>query len=289
MGVRTTVRGRSNKHWSARLAEGLTLGVLIVIFIFPVIWMLSYSLRETGLPPANHFELFEPPLEFGNYAAVETYVPVVEFLLNSLKVVVIAVPLTLLTASWAGLAMTQVAPRFRTILVVMSVALMLIPALTLWVPRFVIFSQLRVLDTYIPLIAPGIMGTTPFYILLFFVAFRRITSEIFDSARLDGANAFQIWYYIALPLARPALIAVALLAFTFYWSDYIAPLLYLRTQSHYTFPVAIQLLQQAHKSNFPILMAASTILVAPIIFLFAFAQRYFLQGQIALGQWIGRG
>lgn len=283
------LRRFSKKTWRVRIGSGLVLGALMLLFAFPFVWMLSYSLRVPGLPPPNRLELFNPPLAFENYAEVNSYVPVAQFLFNSVRVVALAVPLTLLTASWAALAMTQLLPRTRAVLLLLSVIVMLVPALTLWVPRFIIFARLGVLDTVVPLIAPSLMGTSPFYVLLFFVAFSRISPEVFDSARLDGANALQVWYFIAVPLARPALIAVALLAFTFYWSDYVSPLLYLRAQDNYTFPVAVQLLQQAHRSNFPILMAASAILVAPVIFLFAFAQRYFLQGQIALGQLLGHG
>jgi multiple sugar transport system permease protein len=155
-----------------------------------------------------------------------------------------------------------------------------------WVPRFLLFNQIGLNDTLAALIAPAVMGASPFYVLLFYIAFERVPRDVYESARLDGANPLQVWYWIALPLVRPAVIAVAVLSFAFFWSNYVDPLLYLRSEVNYTLPVGVQLLQQAHRSNFPVLMAASTIMVAPVVILFAFAQRYFLQGQITWARWL---
>jgi multiple sugar transport system permease protein len=262
------------------------LAALVLLFLFPLLWMISYSLRPTGLPPPNKFEMFSPPFAFENYARVNDYISVAQYLSNSLKVVGAAVPLTLLTASWAGLAMALLSRRAQIVLLALSIGLLLVPSPALWVPRFILFTNLGVIDSLVPLIAPALMGTNPFYVLLFYISFVRVPRELYEAARLDGANPLQIWYLVALPLARPAIIAVAVLAFTFYWSNYVDPLLYLRSELNYTLPVAVQLLQQAHRSNFPVLMAASVIMVAPVIILFAFAQRFFLQGQITLARWL---
>lgn len=166
----------------------------------------------------------------------------------------------------------------------LSVALLLVPAPAVWVPRFLIFTQLGWIDSFAPLLAPAAMGTSPFYVLLFYIAFSRIPRDVYESARLDGAHPICIWYTIALPLVRPTMIAVAILSFTFYWSNYVDPRLYLRSEVNYTLPVGIQLLQQALKANYPVLMAASVIMVAPIVLLFVFAQRFFLQEQIELAR-----
>ncbi len=261
------------------------LTALAFLSAFPLIWMLSYSLRPTGLPPPTRLEFFVPPFAFENYLlALNGYAPLVQFMWNSLKVVAFAVPLTLITASWAGFAIAQISKRAQAALLVLSVALLLVPAPAVWVPRFLIFTQLGWIDSFAPLIAPAAMGTSPFYVLLFYIAFSRVPRDVYESARLDGAHPIRIWYTIALPLVRPTMIAVAILSFTFYWSNYVDPLLYLRSEVNYTLPVGIQLLQQALKANYPVLMAASVIMVAPIVLLFVFAQRFFLQEQIELAR-----
>ncbi|MGB8643990.1 MAG: carbohydrate ABC transporter permease [Anaerolineae bacterium] len=269
-----------------RLPRYLFIAVLSAACLFPLIWMLSYSLRPVGLAPPNEFQLFAPPLAFDNFARVAELIPLNRFALNSLIVVVCAVPLTLLTASWAGFAMTQVSRRTQTALVALCIALMLVPTPTLWVPRFIVFVQFGWIDSLIALIAPALMGTSSFYVLIFYLTFARTSSEIFESARLDGATLWRTWYAIALPLARPAVIAVALLAFTYYWGNYSDSLLYLRSQVNYTLPIGLQMLKQMQVSDFPLLMAAAVMVTAPVVLLFAFAQRFFFQAQVELARWL---
>ena len=268
------------------LWRDLFTAALIALFSFPLLWMLSYALRPTDLPPPTRWQLFAPPFAFDNFARVGNFISLNQFIFNSMIISAIAVPLTLLTASLAGLAMTQFSPRVQRALVGITIGLMLVPAPAVWVPRFILFAEIGWIDTFAALIAPAVMGTNPFYVLIFYLAFSSVSREVYESARLDGANLFQTWHAIALPLARPALIAVALLSFTFYWSDYANALLYLRSEVNYTLPVGVQFFKQIQPSNYPLLMAASVILVAPVLALFLIAQKFFLQGQVELAKWL---
>ena len=264
------------------------LSTLIIIFAFPLVWMLSYSLRSIELPPPNQLEFFAPPFTLENYSiALNRYLPLGRFFLNSLVVVVVAVPLTVITASWAGFAMSQLSRRAQVFLFGLCIAWLLVPDPTVWIPRFILFTQLGWIDSFASLIAPALMGTSPFYVLLFYITFARISSEVYESARLDGGSSLQIWYSIALPSAMPSVLTVAMLAFAFFWNDYVSPLLYMRTLFNYTLPVGIQLLQQSVRSNYPVLMAASVIMIAPIVLLFGFLQRFFLQEQIDFVRTVG--
>lgn len=255
--------------------------LLVIVFAFPLVWMLSYSLRSTELAPPNQLEFFVPPFTFENYQiALNRYLPLGRFLLNSLVVAMVAVPLTVITASWAGFAMSQLSRRAQALLFGLCIAWLLVPAPAVWIPRFIFFTKLGWIDSFLSLIAPALMGTSPFYILLFYIAFGRVSREVYEAARVEGGGPLRIWYSIALPSAVPSLITVAMLSFTFYWNDYVSPLLYMRTMFNYTLPVGIQLLQQSARSNFPVLMAASVIMVAPIVLLFGLLQRFFLQEQI---------
>ncbi|MBI5301009.1 MAG: carbohydrate ABC transporter permease [Chloroflexi bacterium] len=268
---------------SRRLITWAWLGALVIVFAFPLVWMLSYSLRPTTVPPPNRLEFFAPPFALENYLfALNRYVPLGRFLLNSLVVVVFAVPLTVVTASWAGFAMSQLSKRAQVFLFGLCLAWLLVPPPTVWIPRFLFFVQLGWIDSFATLIAPALMGASPFYVLLFYLAFLRVSRDVYESAQVEGASPLRIWYSIALPSAVPCVITVAMLAFTFFWNDYVSPLLYLRSPSNYTLPVGLQTLQQLAHSNYPVLMAASVIMVAPIVLLFAFAQRFFLQEQIEL-------
>jgi multiple sugar transport system permease protein len=139
-----------------------------------------------------------------------------------------------------------------------------------------LFAKLGLTNSHFALIAPALMGTSPLFILLFYWTFRRTDRAVFESAELDGASLLQTWWHIAMPLARPALMAVGMLAFLFYWNDFINPLLYLRSQTLYTLPVGLLQLQEMDKTNWSLLMAASVIVTIPALIVFSVLQRSLL-------------
>ena len=249
--------------------------VVAVLFVLPLAWMVSASLRQPSLPPPRTIEWLPHPIAWSNYARIFELVPLGTFIGNSLLVVALAVPLTLLTASWAGLAMAQLQEPARRRLVVLAILLMMVPVAALWLTRYVIFSYLGLIDSIWALVAPAIMGSSPLFVLLYYWTFRRVPSQLFEAARMDGADILVIWARIAMPIARPTTITVAVLAFIFYWSDFVGPLLYLKSESRYTLPVGLQSLRQMDKNNWPLLMAAAAIMTAPVVALFLVAQRHF--------------
>jgi multiple sugar transport system permease protein len=114
-------------------------------------------------------------------------------------------------------------------------------------------------------------------VLLFYWTFRRVPPDLFETARIEGAGAFTVWRRIRLPLAVPTIVAVAILTFLMYWSDFISPLLYLKSQDLYTLPIGLRQLQQLDRSDWPLLMAASVLVAAPTVAVFTIVQRFFLQ------------
>jgi multiple sugar transport system permease protein len=242
------------------------------LFLLPLWWVLVASLRPLGLPPSPTLEWL-PDLEgWRNYLRLFETVPLANQLRNSLFVELFAVPLTLLTASWAGFAMALSRPPFRRWLVILAVLLMMVPTTALWLTRFLLFKNLGLIDTPWALIAPAMAGTSPFYVLLFFWNFRRIPREMLEAARLDGAGVLALWARIAMPLARPTSMTVAILAFSHYWSDLSSPLLYLRSEEKYTLPVGLQVLQQMDSTSSPLLMAAAVVMLIPVLLLFLVLQ-----------------
>jgi len=158
----------------------------------------------------------------------------------------------------------------------LSFAALMIPVTALLVPRFTMFRWLGLIDTWVPLIAPALLGLSPFYVLLFYWSFRRVPAEQYESARLDGATPLASWRHIGLPQARPALLAVGLLAFLFFWNDFINPLLYLKSTRLYTLPVGLMQLAELDKTNWPLLMAASALVTLPAVIVFLWLQRALL-------------
>ncbi len=251
--------------------------VIAVLFVLPLVWMIAASLRQPGLPPPRTIELIPNPIVPGNYPRVFELLPWGRYFVNSLIVVSAAVPITIVVASWAGFAMSQLSDRSRRILLTLSLGLLLIPFSALWLTRFVLFSAIGLINSQAALIAPALAGTSPLFVLLFYWTFRRVPLELFESARLEGAHALSIWWRIALPIALPTAAAVGMLAFVFYWSDFLSPLLYLKSQSLYTLPVGLQQLQQLDRTNWPLLMSGAVLMTLPPVLLFLIVQRYFLR------------
>ena len=262
-------------------------GLVSLLFVLPLIWMLSASLRQPGLPPPRTIEWIPNPLTWTNYKTIFEMIPLGTYILNSMIVAGLAIPLTLLTASLAGFGIAELGQPVRGLAVTLTVGLLMMPATAFWLTRYVLFSRLGITDSYLALIAPALMGTSPLFILLFYWTFRRIPMEVFESARMDGAGAFKIWWHIALPQSRATSVAVTLLTFMFYWNDFINPLLYLKSQQLYTLAVGLQQLQQLDKTNWPILLAAAAVMTIPTLIVFGILQRFFLSDERLSGL-IGR-
>lgn len=242
-------------------------------FLLPLVWTLAASLRPAGLPPPRGIEWIPESPTLENYARLFEILPFARYTFNSLVVALTGVLLTLLTASWAGFGMALLEKRARFRLLILSIFLQLIPFTALWLSRFLLFAQLGITNSRLSLIAPALMGTSPLFVLLFYWTFRRTDRSVFESAELDGANLFQTWWRVALPLARPALMAVSLLAFLFYWNDFLTPMIYLRSSALHTLPVGLLHLQQMDRTNWPLLMAAAVLVTAPAVVVFAALQR----------------
>jgi multiple sugar transport system permease protein len=246
------------------------------LFLLPLLWMVSASLRSPGLPLPRTIEWIPPAPTLANYARIFDILPFGRYILNSLTVTLSGVLLTLVTASWAGFGMSLLGKSGRLRLLVFSAILQMIPVTAFWLTRFLLFSKIGITNSHFALIAPAWMGSSSLFILLFYWTFRRTDRAVFESAELDGASLLQTWWHIAIPLARPALMAVGMLAFLFYWNDFINPLLYLRSQTLYTLPLGLLQLQEMDKTNWSLLMAASVVVTIPALIVFSVLQRSLL-------------
>ena len=260
----------------SKLLTHLLSFTLTGLFLLPLWWMFSASLRTPGLLPPRELEWLPSTPTLDNYIRIFDILPFGQYLLNSFIVTFSGVLLTLLTASWAGFGMSLLGKRTRLRLLVLSAILQMIPITAFWLTRFLLFSKLGITNSHFALIAPAWMGSSSLFILLFYWTFRRTDREVFESAELDGASLMQTWWHIAIPLARPALMAVGMLAFLFYWNDFINPLLYLRSQTLYTVPIGLLQLQEMDKTNWSLLMAASVVVTIPALIVFSLLQRSLL-------------
>jgi multiple sugar transport system permease protein len=252
-------------------------------FLYPLAWLCISALWPDYQPLAIIWlepERFRP--SFDNFATAVTVAPMGRFAFNSLRIVVLAVPLTLLVASLAGFAMLQLHQRSQSFLVWLSLAALLAPQKALWLSRFAVFKTLGWVNTPWPLVAPALLGGSPFYVLLLYGILRRVPRDLWEAARIDGASLWQLWRHLALPLTREALLAVAVLQFLHVWGDFADPLLYLRSVTQMTLPVGLRLLTELDITRWPVVMAGAMLLTAPAIGVFLLGQRFVQQFPVRL-------
>lgn len=263
---------RNRRPAAGRVLWHLAAIGITTLFLAPLLWMVVASLQPAGMPPARTLTAFPYGVAWTNYAEIFRVIPLAHQLGNSLLVSSFGAGVTLLTASWAGFAMAQMPPAIRRRLVALALFLLLVPASAVWLPRYLFFSELRLIDTYAALVAPALMGTKSLFVLMYYWTFRRVSGEIFESAWLDGAGAWTSWRRIAIPLAAPTTLAVAVLAFSHYWSDFVDPLLFLKSAQRFTVTVGLRMLQQMDQTHWPLLLAAITVAIVPVIALYLFLQ-----------------
>ncbi len=246
------------------------------VFILPLFWIITASLRQPGLPPSVTIEWWPQTAHWQNYSEIFNILPMTRYIINSLYIVAIAVPVTLVIASLTGLSMAQMPIRTQKHLQLFSIAMLLIPGAAIWLFRFQILRWLGLVDSLWAIIIPAFAGSNPLFVLLYYWAYRRIPAEIFEAAHLDGATVWHIWWQLGRPLTWPTTTGITVLTFILYWSDFIGPVLYLYDPQLYTLPVGLQILNQLDPTNVPLLMSAAVIMSLPVVVLFLWLQRYFL-------------
>lgn len=266
-----------------------SLGALAVLVLFaaPLVFMLSGSLREPGQPPPRTPELIPDPVVLSNYERAVDLVDLGRATVNSLLVAAVAVPLSVLVASWAGFALVRLPRTAARVLVAASLVALMVPLTALLVPRFAIFRTLGLTDTLVPLVAPALLAMSPFYVLVYAFAFRRLPTDLWDACRLEGLTPLQTWRRVAMPLVRPVTAAVAALAFVLSWSNFLDPLVYVYDRDLFTVPLALKSLAQLDPTNYPLLLAGAVIATVPVVLVFLVAQRWFLHDYRGAG-WLGR-
>lgn len=261
------------------LTSGLVYLLLLlgaVIMVGPFVWMLSTALKI----PAQQFNraLLPNPITLANFQQLWSQLPFGQLMFNSFKIGILATCGQLLTCSMAAFAFAVVQFRGRQILFLALLATLMIPFQVTLVPNFLLFKWLGLIGTQVPLWLPGFWGGA-FGTFLLRQYFLTIPFDLAESARVDGASLIIIFWKIYLPLARPALAALALFSFMGSWNDLLGPLIYMPTDlKQTTLTVGLALFQTQYAGRWTIMMAGALVSIAPIILLFLIAQRQFIEG-----------
>jgi len=257
-------------------ALALTLGV---VFGMPFYWLVTSALKTSqqifAMPPV----WWPNPIVWDNFPRVFTTAPFGLYTWNTIQ---IAVPHTIgivFSCTMAAYGFARIQWPGREILYGITLATLMIPGVVLMVPMFIIFRQLGWYGTYKPLIVPAFFGSA-YYIFMLRQFFRTIPPELSEAARIDGASELGIFARIILPLAKPALAVVALFTLIGQWGDFMGPLIYINKMEQYTIVLGLFRFMgdRAHETDWGIIMAASTLMLLPVIAIFFFAQRTFIEG-----------
>ena len=275
------------RHSAQRLVRLASIYLLIIsgalVMLIPLLWLLSARSKDKP-----KFLIFPPqwipdPLRVDNYVRVFEQIPFLRFYGNTILVTFLAVAGQLLSASLVAFGFARLRFPGRDLLFLILLSTIMIPYQVTLIPTFVLFRILGWLDTYAPLILPYWLGGGAFYVFLLRQFYMRLPLELDDAARIDGASTFGIYWRIILPQARPALGVVAVFTFLGHWNDFFNPLIYLNSTEKYTLALGINLFRGYQTTQWNLLMAASVMVTAPCILLYALAQRYFIQGIVFTG------
>jgi ABC-type glycerol-3-phosphate transport system permease component len=267
-------------------------GLLIVLafsFVLPFIWMFVSALKNDPqvytIPPV----WIPNPAFWENFPKAWTQYDFTRFTFNSVFLYGIPVPVGVtLSSACIASGFSRLKGPGRDLLFGIVLATLMIPYAVTMVPLFIIWKNFGLINTYWPLVIPAFFGSA-FGIFLLRQFYLTIPQELSDAARIDGANELGIWWRVILPLAKPALTVVALFTFIGTWNDYLAPLIYISKTEMYPVALGVNLLRIAASSTgtsanvYPYLMAVSTIVTVPVVVLFFFAQRTFIEGVTTTG------
>ncbi len=265
--------------WRALIWALLLVGAAVMIL--PFLWLLTSSLK-TQLAVFRYPPQWIPiPPRFQNYIEAWTTKPFGLYLRNTFMILVLNEIAIVGTSSLCAYGFARIEFPGKNFWFAVVLSTMMLPGIVLMIPTFVIFSRLHWVNTYYPLIIPVFFGGGAFNIFLLRQFFRTLPEELTDAARIDGCSEFGIFWRIMMPLAKPALATVAVFTFIGTWNDYMGPLLYLsKDPNKYTVALGLATFRSAFlgRTRWDLLMAASTMMILPIIIIYFLAQRYFIQG-----------
>ncbi|MBT2683650.1 carbohydrate ABC transporter permease [Bacillus sp. ISL-37] len=247
------------------------------LILMPLWWMISTSLKSPAEIAQYPPSFFPEKLNFSNYVEAWQTAPFTRWALNTLFLATIGTIGSVLVNSLVAYGFAKIRFKGRNTLFVIVLSTMLIPGFVTMVPQYILFSKLGWVNTYLPLLVPAFLGSA-FFIFLLRQFMMGIPNELVEAAVLDGAGHLQIWWHIMLPLTKPALITVAIFSFNGAWNDLLGPLLYINDESMYTLQIGLQTFKGTVQTQWHYLMAMSVSVLLPVILLFFFFQKYFIEG-----------
>lgn len=253
------------------------LTVLAILFVLPLFYLFMGAFKAES-------ELFRVPFKWlpdkfilDNFSNMFQSIPFMRYLKNTMIIVVFNIVGSLLSCSLVAYGFSRLRWPGRDKVFILVLITMILPYQVTLVPLFLMFTKIKWIGTFLPLIVPCFFGN-PFFIFLLRQFFTGIPQDISEAARIDGASEFTIFSRLILPMAKPALTTVALFAFIRSWNDFLGPLVFLGRDELYTLSLAASMLKSNLDPNWSVLLALGTVMILPVLLIFFVMQKYFIQG-----------
>jgi multiple sugar transport system permease protein len=275
-----------------RLRRGVVIALLVlmtVVFLYPFAWLLAASLKGRGQVFDN--SLWPTPFRWDNYATAWEQLPLGNWMFNSVGIALLAAVSVAVSSSLVAWGFAHFRFPGRNFLFVLVLATMMLPGAVTMIPIYLIWKELGALGTWIPLFGANLFGSA-FYIFLQRQFYLGLPRELFEAARIDGASYWKTYWRIVFPLSVPSFIIVLLFEFQASWNNLQAALIYLNAGSpeDYTAPLGIAYAMNRYsptaggQGDYQYVMVASLLVTLPMLVLFAFGQRYFIEGVATTGR-----
>lgn len=265
------------KKTIGNLLFALLVIVLCCVFLAPFVVMFTTSFKTNKDAFTIPVQLFPRTWVFENYPSALQQIPYMRYTLNTVFITVLSVMGHLIVTPMVAYSLSKIKWKGSLVISALLMATMMIPITVTMIPLYRTYSMLGLTNSYVPLILPTFMGKA-FYIVIVRQFFSGVPNSLIEAARIDGANEFQRYLYVALPLCKPALTTIGIYAFLDAWSDYLMPTIYITKPKMLTLSLGLQQFMNEYSVDWTRLMAAAMMFVIPVIVFFAIFQKNFVQG-----------
>jgi len=267
----------SSKRWTlSKAAFYVAAYAVSLVFLIPVLWMVTTSLKPVGSVSGDVLQKFLPPFSFENYIYIFENAPVVRWTLNSLLVSVIVPVAALAFASLAAFALSRIDFRYKKFAFWLILSGMMLPGEATIVSLYMVANSLGILNTYLAIILPALAG--PLAVVIVKQFFDGIPNELVEAAKIDGCSLVRIWWNIFIPLSQPVMASLMIFGFLGSWNDFLWPFLAIQSEELFTLPIGIPFFMSSYTQDETLPMTVNAYASIPIIIVFIIFQKYIVKG-----------
>lgn len=256
--------------------------IMAAIMLIPFFWMLSASIKsDRQVFAMNPFVWIPKEPKWDNYIKIWTKIPMLKFVENTVILTIVVTILQLLTSSFAAYAFAKLDFKHKDKLFIAYIATIAMPWQVYMVPQFIMMRSMGLNDKLLAMVC--LQAFSAFGVFLMKQFYEGIPDELCEAARIDGMSEYKIYTSIMLPLSKPALSTLIIFTFVNTWNDYLGPLIYLKTETHKTIQLGLKMFIGQYSSEYGLIMAGSVLSLIPVLILFMFMQKYFVEGIASTG------